>query len=401
MVNKKLLEEIILKHYNYLKSVNFKGWDVLDGLNSRLFQKLPFHRNKYFRLFWIQFFRKSPVNFRTVALIPQEHNPKALALFISGLLYLYYYFQDETFREQSLMLYDRLIQFKSKNYSGLSWGYNFDWQARAFNVPKFKPNMVCSVFAGQALIDLFEVAHNEEFLLKAKGIADFIVNDLLLVKEESNLCFGYIPDEPAIIHNVNLLGAAYLARLYEITKDEQYQSLAEKAVRFTVTYQREDGAWAYGKQKHHQWVDNFHTGYNLVSIISYQKYCHNKQFDHAIIKGLDFHLKNHYTENFLPKYSAQNLYPLDIHCFAQAIITFFLLKDYLPEFGNKIELILKNVVRLFWDRERHYFWYKKSRFFKSKIPYIRWSQAWMFYSLSYLMAGLNEETNRITWLSGG
>ncbi len=385
MINKKLLENIICKHYSYLEGAEFKGWDVLDGLNSKLFQRLPFHQNKYCRLVWIQLFRRSPINFRKVTFVPKGYNPKALALFISGLLNWYGYTKDESYLRRAFNLYEYLIQMKSENYAGLSWGYNFDWQARAFNVPKFKPNMVCSVFGGHALLDLFEATEESYYLKEAEQVAEFILNHLALIEEPDKICFAYIPGEPAVIHNVNLLGAAYLSRLFEITGKQEYRVLAEKSVRFSVGQQRADGAWVYGNENHHGWVDNFHTGYNLVSIYQYQQYCQDDQFEKSVTKGLDFHLRNHYKKDGLPKYSDVNLYPLDIHCFAQAILTFLALREYIPDSEKRIEATFNHLVHLLWDKKRYYFYYKKARLYRSKIPYIRWSQAWMFYTLTYLL----------------
>ncbi|MFK7779187.1 MAG: hypothetical protein QM501_13860 [Gimesia sp.] len=37
------------------------------------------------------------------------------------------------------------------------------------------------------------------------------------------------------------------------------------------------------------------------------------------------------------------------------------------------------------DKKRGYFYYQKTRFYTNKIPYIRWSQAWMFYALALLL----------------
>ncbi|MDZ7331722.1 MAG: aspartate-semialdehyde dehydrogenase [candidate division KSB1 bacterium] len=390
MIDKKLLEDIIQKHYAYLKGVNFQGWDVLDGLNSRLFQELPFHKNKYVRLAWIQFFRKSPINLRSICQVPKGDNPKALALFISSLLRLGDFYRDTAFFTQALALYDRLMALRSNGYAGLCWGYNFDWQALAFHVPKFKPNMICSVFAGQALLDLFERIRNDHFLAEAKQVAEFIHKNLLLINENDRLCFGYIPGESAVIHNVNLMGAAFLARLYHVTNENDYQFQAERSVRFSAAGQRDDGAWPYGQRGHHQWVDNFHTGYNLMAIHDYQTYCQDDQFEPVLRKGLDFHLKRHFTAQLLPKYSDVRLYPLDVHCFAQAIITFLALRSYIPDYRVRVQQMIANALDILWDKKLHYFYYKKSRFFKSKIPYIRWSQAWMFYAFTYFLAGWDE-----------
>lgn len=390
MIDNAPIQSLITRHLRFLVKTNFQGWDVLDGLNSDLFQKLPWHDNKWFRLFWIQLFRRSPINFRTIARVPKQYNPKALALFISALLRLSLQNKSESYRSQALALYDKLIQVKSRNYSGLSWGYNFDWQARAFNVPKFKPNMVCSVFGGHAVLDLYDHTSDEIYLSHARQVAQFIMENLVLIDESNRLCFGYIPGEPAVIHNVNLLGAAFLARLANITGEQAFAAHAQKAVKFSAENQRSDGAWVYGDQSHHQWVDNFHTGYILVALHQYQQFCRDDQFQENLINGVEFHLKNHFTENMLPKYSDQKRYPLDVHCFSQALITFHTLQSWIPDYQKGLAQLLKNVIDLLWDKEHHFFYYKKSWFFKSKIPYVRWAQAWMFYSLTLLLDTADE-----------
>ncbi|MDZ7319730.1 MAG: hypothetical protein ONB11_11275, partial [candidate division KSB1 bacterium] len=335
-------------------------------------------------------FRRSPINLRLICQVPKGDNPKALALFISSLLRLGDYYRDTALFTQAMALYERLMALRSHGYSGLCWGYNFDWQALAFNVPQFKPNMICSVFAGQALLDLFERTQDDHFLTEARQVAEFIFKHLLLIEERDRLCFGYIPGEPAVIHNVNLVAAAYLARIYHVTGENDYRAWAERAVRFSVGGQRGDGAWPYGQRGHHQWVDNFHTGYNLLALYQYQRFCRDRQFEPALIKGMDFHLTHHFTQELLPKYSDRRRYPLDVHCFAQALITFVTLRDSIVDSRARAERMVAHAITMLWDERRHYFYYKQSRCFKSKIPYIRWSQAWMFYALSYFLMNWNE-----------
>jgi len=36
--------------------------------------------------------------------------------------------------------------------------------------------------------------------------------------------------------------------------------------------------------------------------------------------------------------------------------------------------------------EKGYFYYQRYRFFTNKIPYMRWSQAWMFYAITEYMS---------------
>ena len=389
-MDKQTLETIIFNHYEYLKKNDFLGWDVFDGLNSKVFRTLPFYRSRLLRLAWIQFFKRSPVNLRRLLLIQKGDNPKALALFISGLVHLYSVYKKKQYLETALLLYQRLMQAGTKTDYGIGWGYNFPWQARAFYVPEFKPNMIASVFAGHALLDLSAHMDKKEILNTVEQIARFLRNELILFEQEKELCFAYIPGEKAIVHNANLLGAAFLSRVYSITGDVKLKNIAEKAVRYSVNAQRSDGAWVYGERGHHQWVDNFHTGYNLTALYQYQKYTNDKQFEMSLKKGLDFHIKNHFTKDYLPKYTDKKVYPLDIHCFSQAILTAVELKPYLSDWKVFLQRIIDNVLHMMYDNGKNYFYYQRTKYYTTKIPYIRWAQAWMFYSLITTMDVLDD-----------
>lgn len=85
-----LIEERFKKLEEYCRSESFKSYDPLDGLNSKLFDYLPFlRRNSLFKLIWIQFFKRSPINFRNLLNVENGYNPKALGLFLSGYTIFY------------------------------------------------------------------------------------------------------------------------------------------------------------------------------------------------------------------------------------------------------------------------------------------------------------------------
>ncbi len=48
----------------YCEIENYKGWDPYDGLNSKVFQLLPFKHWDLARLTWIQAFKRNPINLR-------------------------------------------------------------------------------------------------------------------------------------------------------------------------------------------------------------------------------------------------------------------------------------------------------------------------------------------------
>ena len=69
----------------YCENEGFKGWDPYDGLNSKVFQALPFlKKSAICRLVVIQGFKRCPVNLRRLALVPKEYNAKGIGLFLSG-----------------------------------------------------------------------------------------------------------------------------------------------------------------------------------------------------------------------------------------------------------------------------------------------------------------------------
>ena len=105
-----MLNESLLKLKDYSENEDYKGWDPYDGLNSKVFQFLPL---KYFsttRWAWIQLFKRSPINFRNLFLVPKEYNSKGLGLFLSGYCNLYNFAEtgDESFGTQS-ELYEKIV----------------------------------------------------------------------------------------------------------------------------------------------------------------------------------------------------------------------------------------------------------------------------------------------------
>ncbi len=369
--------DLIKKHYRTLNDSGFRGFDVYDGLNSVILQKLPLYRSRFFRLAWIQFFKRSPVNFRPLAMVPKGYNAKGLALFIQGLLYLYAATGEKRYLQDSYRLAEIIISQRSKGRDYFCVGYNFFWESKAFSVRAFTPNMIVSSFVAQAFLDLFEIDKDQKWLELAMEIGEFIQKELLLFESGRRIVFGYIPGEGTRVHNVNLMGSRLFARLYSLLNDRRLATLAAKSARYSAGAQRPDGSWAYGESDFHQWTDNFHTGFNLVALNDVCRYLSLENLRGNIESGLEYHIDNHFTEDMTPKYYDNSLYPIDIHNFAQGM-------DTMMTFGlfQKARRLLDRSTELMWDDKNSYFYYQKRRYYTNKINYIRWGQAWMFYSLT-------------------
>lgn len=373
----------------YCEKEGYKGYDPYDGLNSLLFRSLPFlPRNRTARLMWIQAYKRLPVNLRPLTGVKKEYNPKAMGLFLSGYCNLYRHTADEKYLEKIFFFSEKLKELRNREWSGYCWGYNFDWQARAFFQPRNTPTVVATVYASSALLDAYELTKEKQLLKMARSSCDFILNDLNRTFDENgNFCFSYSPLDKSVVFNASLLGSRLLARVFSITGEQELAEAAGKSVHFCCENQNNDGSWPYGKQHYHQWIDNFHTGFNLECLSDFSRFTGNYSFAGYLDKGMNYYLANFFTAEGIPKYYNNSVYPVDIHSSAQLVIT--LVRS---GFFNQKRALADKVLNWTIDNmqsDRGYFYYQINKYFSSKISYMRWAQAWMFYALStYLCSNI-------------
>ena len=164
---------------------------------------------------------------------------------------------------------------------------------------------------------------------------------------------------------------------------------AKKSVTFCCDQQKDDGSWGYGTLPFHQWVDNFHTGYNLECIADYMKFSKDNSYKNYLKKGFDYYINTFFTEDGIPKYYNNSLYPIDIHSSAQLVITLVKLNKF-----HEHKILLDKVLNWSIDNmqsDQGYFYYQINKYFSSKIPYMRWAQAWMFFALSAYIKAVHFE----------
>ena len=388
---------------NYCEREQFKGWDPYDGLNSRVFQFLPFlKKSAICRLIVIQGFKRCPVNLRRMVLVPKEYNAKGIGLFLSGYCNLYKAVEKwpqlaekigtaEEIKEMVEKLAELLISLQSEGYSGACWGYNFDWQARRlFLFPKNTPTVVATNFCATALMEAYEVTGNENYLKIALSAADFILKDLHRAKYNDGFLFSYSPLKGNdTVFNASLLGSKLLAYCYNYTGKREYKEEARASVFACCEAQGDDGSWVYGMLPVQGWIDSFHTGYNLDGLIAYEEQTGDKSFHGNIEKGFDFYIKNFFEEDGCPKYYHARKFPIDIHCPGQLLITLCRLHK-LNDYRELVEKVLMWTVDNMQDK-RGYFYYQLKSGISSKISYMRWSNAFMFNALSFYVLEMSKE----------
>lgn len=380
----------------YCEDRDFSGWDPYDGLNSRIFQATPLKHWPLARLAWIQAFKRCPINLRRSLLVPQGHNSKGIALFLTGYCNLLKVQRatgasqigdDSELLAKINHLAKLLLSLRSGGYSGACWGYNFDWQNRVFFQPKHTPTVVATSFCADALFNAHEATGESDYIETALSACDFITTDLnRSVVAEGHLIFSYSPLDQSRVYNASLLGARLLARGYSRSSNDAWRTLALEAVDAIVARQAANGSWIYGEDAVQGWIDSFHTGFNLEAIWEVMRYTDTNRFLPAFRKGFDFYLNHFFLDDGTPKYFHDRIYPIDIHCPAQLIAT--LVRT--GEFGANRELA-ERVVK--WTVENMqdpagYFYYQLKKRASCRLPYMRWAQAWMFYAFTCFFLGL-------------
>lgn len=386
--NDELIKEIALKLLAYCRANNWAGHDPYDALNSRLFRALPFLDFKMARLILTQIVKRFPLNLRPLLLVQKTLNPKGIALLLSSNVKLSEIgvLKDN---QEMRVLADTLLALRSPGGRYSCWGYNFDWQTRNELVPARSPNIVCSTFAANALLDASEQAPDSSWLEAVVSAAEFILDVLYWREGKSVSCISYTPLWRSEIHNANLLGAAFLCRTGRTSGQAKFLQPALNAARYSVSKQRADGSWPYGEGLHQEWIDNFHTGFNLVALKRIGEYAQTAEFDSAISRGFHFYRTHFFREDGAPKYYHDSRYPLDIHGVAQAIITLVEFKHFEEDNIALAHLVLKWSLENMWNG-RGYFYFQKHPHYTVRTPFIRWSQAWMLLALStFLEKGLN------------
>jgi len=375
--------DVALSLLAYCRKHDWKGYDPYDGLNSRVFQWTPLCHSRVARLVLTQFMKRSPVNLRSLLMIPESSSSKSTALFLSAVTRLRKigFLEDDS---DIRSLAETLLQQRSEGQGFSCWGYSFDWQQRVNFVPKKTPNIICTTFAGNALLDAQDFHGDARYSEICRSAADFLIRRLYHEDSEGSACFSYIPQEQPRVHNANFLGAAYLCRVSNSTGDESLMQPAIKAARFSIAKQMPDGSWYYGEAETQRWIDNFHTGFNLCALHNIAQYSNSTEFDEPLRRGLSYYLSHFFCSDGAPRYFHHSTYPIDIHAVAQSIITLLTLRHLDERAEPMAQAVYKWATTHMLD-PAGFFYYQKRRLYTVKIPYIRWGQAWTLLALSKLL----------------
>jgi len=371
-----------------LEAIDFEGWDPYDALSSTVIRAAA--RTPLARRVAIQSFKRLPINLRRFAGMQPRRQTKALALCVSAytrLARLPGFHQSQALVDA---LADDLARRAVPNGRGVGWAYDFDVQTRWGFYTAGKPNGVVTAFAIHALFDASDMPDADPRFDELAKRACRGALETLLVRTPCGQYFGYYQGTRIPIHNANLLVASALARCPEAESD--VAEAAKSAVSFTVSHQRPNGSWPYGEGHGLEWVDGYHTAYNLVSLHRYLESAKVPAIEAALDRGLAFYIDHLFEPSGAPRATDERLYPIDIHGASSAIWALATLRSRSPDALLLAELVLDWTLAHMQRGDGRYAFQLHARH-RNSIPYVRWSDAHMLLALASLAEARRQDAD--------
>jgi hypothetical protein len=318
-----------------------------------------------------------------------------MALFAKAYLQLYRSSGEARFKAKALECLNWLDAHKCAGIAYACWGYPFNWWNLAV-FPANTPASVVTAAACDAYWTAWQVLGESRYLQVCVQSCEFFINYLNIGTIDADaICFSYTPLDRYHVHNANLLVAELLIRIGGHVGEITWVEMGLKAANYALKEQNEDGSLFYwGRDQNHvnpNRVDHYHAGFEMRCLYSIWKSTGLTEYQVAAEKYYRFYSRSlieRGADYATPKMYPHDVYPIDIHSCAEALL---LNSTLAPEYVEAREL----VPRIFhWvrgrmqERDGHYI-YRRTRLLgielPSRIAYMRWGQAWMLLALSEVL----------------
>ncbi len=373
------IETAISKLMDHMVRNSYRGYDPYDVLRSPVF-KWPVMRSRFFRFGAQQVTKRVPFSFRKLLQVPRGLNPVTLGLSLQAYTYLRETYPDRApqFDREIDKITSLLKEVRSNGYSGICWGYDFDWEARYTTINAYVPTSVATGIITNAMFENYLFTGNKELLDMCRDACKFIMHDLKKSYEGDCFCYSYSPVDKQFVYNASMKAARLLSQVYSVDGDTSMQEEASKAVEYVVTNQQADGSWSYSNHDARTWCDNYHTGYILDCLDSYISNTGDQRFRSSLEKGFKFYKDHFFEDDSIPKFYHNKTFPIDTTAAAQSILTLSRFEEV--ELANKVASWFITSMQ----SKSGAFYFRKHRHYIDRQIFMRWSNAWMFVGLSYL-----------------
>ena len=341
----------------------------------------PLLRSAIGRRVLTQAVKRSAVDLRPVLGIDPQRSSAALA-HVASAYALGAAFLDDQDGEKLAATVELLEAERCSGFDELCFGYHFDVQTRVFFYPRGAPNTIATAFAGRAYLDAYDETRDRQYLQRAESTAEFFLRHVPQTPDGEGAYFGYLVGDRTPIHNASMLVAAVLARVAAATGRHDLHVAAAEAVKYTASRQRADGSWPYGERRDLDWIDGFHTGYVLESLMACASAGVAVDSD-VVTRGLAYYRQHLFGPDGTPRYDIKSTYPLDSQALAQGIETFALAGSEDAGARAFARMVFEFGQRAMRSRDGLYLFQRRPHW-KNPTPHVRWTIAPMLLALVHL-----------------
>jgi len=364
---------------------SFDPYDALETDRLAFLTKLP--RAAQFAV--VQLNKRSPVNLRSLEGVRPTRNSYTVAHFASaGAIFARLTAGSGAAGDGRPLdaMADRLDWLCSHRVEA-AWAYPFDVQTKTFAYRKSTPNVICTAFSVEALLDgVKAVAGQADYAERAARWRDVASGAVawalehLYVESGGRQYFRYVTAEPLLVHNANVLAARFVARTARALGNDPWLETARDCLDVTVREISSDGLLPYGEGSREAWVDGHHTGFVAEGLLDLSESLGSAELRSVADRVRAGYRRSLFEADGRPLLYPGKRFPIDVITGAQGIQTFAMAGGDEVAFAHAIAGFMLAHMRT----RSGTFVYRQGRWHRKAVPYVRWSDAPMCLALARL-----------------
>jgi hypothetical protein len=328
--------------------------------------------------------------------------PIADAHYAMGYAYLFEATGNEYFFDKAVHFLEMLERTRCAQFKEYCWGYPFDWVTRSGVIPAGTPLITTTPYVYEAFLQMEHLQPHLKWRRILESIAHHVSKDYkdFRLSETSSTC-SYTPFDKVGVVNASAYRAFTLTSAAWLLGDDALDEIAGRNLNFVLESRRADGSWPYAVDGKRDFVDHFHTCFVLKALAKIYFLTGNEDCLKAIRCGVDFYLKNLFSEDGMPRPFARaprlTVYRHELYDCAECINLCLLLRNHVPELDKTLETVTAGVLEN-WIKPDGSFRSRQLMFGWDNVPMHRWGQSQMFRSLAFCFreawaANLNHHEN--------
>jgi hypothetical protein len=289
-------------------------------------------------------------------------------------------------------LADDLLKESVPGWSGLGWGYPFDWQAVSGLMKRQTPLITATPYCYEVFTRLFDLTGDARYREVARSIAAFIFEDLHDTPTGPDAAAGsYTPYDRSKVVNASAYRAFVLFDAARRFNDDAYRAKGGKNLRFILDAQRPDGSWLYAIDSPAEaFIDHFHTCFVLKNLYKLNRELHSPEVATAVRRGYEWYRRSLFDSRDNPRSFTiaprLQIVRIEMYNVAEAVSLGTLIRDDIPEAFALADALAARFMRRCQLPAGHWLTRIYLGGIGHRAPFLRWPQSQLFLALTNLLA---------------